>query len=198
MQQSLYSPTHPTAEQPGGYHGVYLGGCCLFKPLGCGGFLKLCPQIGITGFVYIENHWLFKSLLQNTSFNFTKHWNCHVQVQWRAWCGTVICSRWWEGVQGCQPCSRWWDGVQGRQPCWRWWEEVRGVSHVQSDGRGVSPVQGDCRPGGWGASAMLKVIGGGVRGVSHVQGDGRGMRGVSHVQGDGRGVRGVMQPCSRW
>ena len=56
MQQSMYSPTQPTAGQPGGYHGGYLGVCCFFKPLGCGGFLKFCPQIEITGFVYIENH----------------------------------------------------------------------------------------------------------------------------------------------
>ena len=45
MQQSMYSPTHPTAGQPGGYHGGYLEVCCLFKPLGCGGFLKLCPRL---------------------------------------------------------------------------------------------------------------------------------------------------------
>ena len=56
MQQSMYSPTHPTAGQPGGYHGGYLRVCCLFKPVGCGGFLKFCPQIGIKGFVYIDNH----------------------------------------------------------------------------------------------------------------------------------------------
>ena len=61
MQQSMYSPTHPTAGQPGGYHGGYLGVCCLFKPLGCGGFLKFRPQIGITGFVYIENHFEYSS-----------------------------------------------------------------------------------------------------------------------------------------
>ena len=52
----MYFPTHPTAGQPGGYHGGCLGVCCLFKPLGCGGFLKFCPQAGITGFVYAENH----------------------------------------------------------------------------------------------------------------------------------------------
>ena len=52
----MYSPTHPTVGQPGGYHGGYLGVCCLLKPLGCGGFLKFRPQIGITGFGYIENH----------------------------------------------------------------------------------------------------------------------------------------------
>ena len=46
----------PTAGQPGGYRGVYLGASCLFKPLGCGGFLKFCPQAGITGFDDIENH----------------------------------------------------------------------------------------------------------------------------------------------
>ena len=61
MQQSMYSTTHPTAGQPGGYHRSYLGVCCLFKPLGCGGFLKFCPQIGITGLVYIENHSDFSS-----------------------------------------------------------------------------------------------------------------------------------------
>ena len=53
--QCIPRPT-PTAGQPGGYHGVYLGVCCLFKPLGCGGFHKFCPHIGITGFVYIEIH----------------------------------------------------------------------------------------------------------------------------------------------
>ena len=56
MQQSMYSPTHPTAGQPVGYHGGCPGVCCLFKPLGCGGFLKFCPQARITGFIYIENH----------------------------------------------------------------------------------------------------------------------------------------------
>ena len=51
-------------------------------------------------------------------------------------------------------------------------EGVRGVSHIQSDGRGV-------RPG----VSHIQSDGRGVRGVSHVQGD---VRGVSHVQGDGR------------
>ena len=40
-------------------------------------------------------------------------------------------------------------GGEGRRPCSRCRQRLRGVSHVQSDGRGV-------------------------RGVSHVQGDGRG------------------------
>ena len=33
----------------------------MFKPLGFGGFLKFCPQIGITGFVYIDNHYDYSS-----------------------------------------------------------------------------------------------------------------------------------------
>ena len=59
-------------------------------------------------------------------------------------------------------------GVSHVQGGGKW---CRGASHDQSDGRGVSHVQDDCRPGGWGASAMLKVIG---------------------------GVRAGRQPCSRW
>ena len=27
-------------------------------------------------------------------------------------------------------------GGEGRQPCSRWWQRLRGVSHIQSDGRG--------------------------------------------------------------
>ena len=47
MQQSMYSPTHPTAGQPGGYHGGYLGVCCLFKPpqvLSPDWNLGICPN----------------------------------------------------------------------------------------------------------------------------------------------------------
>ena len=122
MQQSMYSPTHPTAGQPGGYHGVYLGVCCSFKPLGCGGCLKFCPQIGITGFVDIENHSDYSSdcykikvlILQNIEtvmFNF----NGGVDVR-KSY------------VQG--------DG-----------RERRGISHVQGDVRSVSHVQADCTGG---------------------------------------------------
>ena len=55
MQQSMYSPTYPTAGQPGGLQRGYLGLFCLFKPLGCGGFLKFCPQAGITELFNSEN-----------------------------------------------------------------------------------------------------------------------------------------------
>ena len=54
-------PDPPHRGAAWGYHGGYLGVCCLFKPLGCGGFLKFRPQIGITGFVYIENHFDYSS-----------------------------------------------------------------------------------------------------------------------------------------
>ena len=54
MQQSMYSPTLPTAGQPGGLPGGYLGLFCLFKPLGRVGFLKFCPKAGITDFFDIE------------------------------------------------------------------------------------------------------------------------------------------------
>ena len=118
----MYSPTHPTAGQPGGYHGVYLGVCCSFKPLGCGGFLKYCPKIGIKGFVDIENHSDYSSdcykikvlILQNIEavmFNF----NGGVDVR-RSY------------VQG--------DG-----------RKCRGISYVQGDVRGVSHAQGDCTVG---------------------------------------------------
>ena len=108
MQQSMYSPTHPTAGQPGGYHGVYLGVCCLFKPLGCGGFLNFCPQIGITGFVYIENHSDYSSdcykikilILQNIKavmFKFSGEVDVRQSYMFKVMGG---------GVQGRQPCSR--------------------------------------------------------------------------------------------
>ena len=45
-------PDPPHNGAAWGLPGVF----CLFKPLECGGFLKFCPQIGITGFVHIENH----------------------------------------------------------------------------------------------------------------------------------------------
>ena len=141
----MYSPTHPTAGQPGGYHRGYLGFCCLFKPLGCGVFLTFRPQIRIMGFVYIENHSDYSSdcykikvlILQNIEAVKFKFSGCatviYVQGDGRGCCGV-------SHVQG--------DG-----------RECRGVSHVLGDGRGVSHVQGDCR---------------GVRGVSNVEGDRRG------------------------
>ena len=144
----MYSPTHPTAGQPGGYHGGYLGVCCLFKPLGCGGFLKFCPQIGITGFVYIDNHSDYSSdcykiivlNLQNIEAVMFKFKCSRVDVRQ---------SYIFKVMGGCKGVSH----VQGDG------RECRGVSHVQGDGRGVSHVQGDCR---------------GERGVSNVEVDRRG------------------------
>ena len=209
MQQSMYSPTHPTAGQPGGSHGGYLGVCCLFKPMGCGGFLKFCPQIGIMGFVYIENHSDYSSdcykiklfILQNIEavmFKFSGGGGCSDCRGVRG-VSNVEGDRRGEGRQ---PCSRWWlsamfklmtgGGSEGHQPCSRWWEGVRGVSYVQGDGRGMrgfSHVQGDGR--GVRGASHVKGDGRGLRGVSHVPGDWRGLRGVSHVPGDWRGLRGV-------
>ena len=107
MQQSMYSPTHPTAGQPGDYHGGYLGVCCLFKPLGFGGFLKFCPQIGITGFVYIDNHYDYSSdcykiivlILQSIKAVMFK-FSGRVDVR-QSYMFKVM-----GGVQGRQPCSR--------------------------------------------------------------------------------------------
>ena len=146
MQQSMYSPTHPTAGQPGGYLGV----CCLFKPLGCGGFLKYCPQIDITGFVYIDNHSDYSS-------------DCYKIIVLILQNIEAVMSKFSGGVDVRQSCmfkvmggGGGYNGVSHVQGDGR---ECRGVSHVQGDGRGVSHVQGDCR---------------GVRGVSNVEGDRRG------------------------
>ena len=103
MQQSMYSPTHPTAGQPGGYQGVYQGVCCLFKTLGYGGFLKVCPQAGITRFVYIENHSDYSSdcykikvlILQNIE-----------AVMFKFSGGVDVRKSYVQGDEGCQPCSR--------------------------------------------------------------------------------------------
>ena len=54
-----------------------------------------------------------------------------------------------EGGRGASAMFKVLAEATGRQPCSRCWQRLRGVSHIQSDGRGV-------------------------RGVSHVQGDGRG------------------------
>ena len=93
----------------------------MFKPLGCGGFLKFCPQIGITGFVYIDNHSDYSSdcykiivlILQNIEavmFKFSGGVDVRQSYMFKVIGG---------GVQGRQPCSRLWEGVQGRQPCSR-------------------------------------------------------------------------------
>ena len=146
------------------------------------------PQIGITGFVYIENLSDYSSdcykikvlILQNIEavmFKFSRGVDVRQSNMFKVMGGGAGASAMFKvmGGEGRQPCSRWWQGGWGASAMFK----VMAVSHVQGDGRGVrsvSHVQGD---GGWVASAMFKVITRGVRSVSHVQGDGR-------------------QPCSRW
>ena len=133
MQQSMYSPTHPTAGQPGGYHGVYLGVCCLFKPLGCGGFLKFCPQIGITGFVYIENHSDYSSdcykikvlILQNIEavmFKFNGGVDVRQPYMFKVMGGGAGASAMFKvmgGSAGASATFKVMGGSEGRQPCSR-------------------------------------------------------------------------------
>ena len=115
---------------------------------GLWGFSQALPQIGITGFVYIENlsDYLSDCYKIKVLFYKTLKLSCPSSV------GVDVRQSYLFKVMGGGP-----GGVSHVQGDGR---ECRGASHVQGDGMGVSHVQGDCRE---------------VRGVSNIEGNRRGV-----------------------
>ena len=105
----------------------------MFKPLGCGGFLKFCPQIGITGFVYIENHSDYSSdcykikvlILQNIEavmFKFSGGVDVRQSYMFEVMGGGAGASAMCKLVGGSAGASAMFKviaGCEGRQPCSR-------------------------------------------------------------------------------
>ena len=123
------------------------GGLLFAQAPGVWGFSQALPQIGITGFVYIENLSDYSSDCYKIKVLFYKtlKLSCSSSV------GVDVRQSYMFKVMG--------GGAGGISHVQDDGRECRGASHVQGDGMGVSHVQGDCRE---------------VRGVINVEGDGRG------------------------
>ena len=101
----------------------------MFKPLGCGGFRKFCPQIGTTGFVYIENHSDYSSdcykILQNIEaamFKFSGGVDVRQSYMFKVMGGGAGASAMFKvtgGSVGASAMFKVMGGSEGRQPCSR-------------------------------------------------------------------------------
>ena len=59
MQRSMYSLTHPTAGQPGGYHGGFLGFAVCSSPWGVGVFSSFVPMLESRDLSLLKKHSVF-------------------------------------------------------------------------------------------------------------------------------------------